>query len=413
MKKNFPLLFPTLLLACSSNAFAWGSLGILGPSTHTRIAAKALKLLDSGSYPDMMNNGTQIKNGATSEAGHEKIHNGGGRLKDWWDGGDGRGTLKGGVLPSYSKLEIEDAYLNLGRMCHLTEDQAVPAHAAHIPHSIVLHLPPDGVEKYTGKHHDFGEIPQVAGDKMPYEYYQTLQDETRSHLGEWVSPVTGKPFWDESPEAYRFKDATLGPVGQYGGGGDTFLQSAEQDLKASGLSAREIAARQLGMAAGYTKAVLESASKRLPPLVSGLSVYPGVITPGQKVQIAFTALENRTPHVRYAVTLRPDGGEETVILTGETKLDKPSPSFDTSGQQEPKKPEELLFNRRVRLDWAAAAGGKPLAEGAYLLEVHLMDDDGNIIPVSVNSDDVRENDSARLVSVVNTAPKDPSPFSFD
>jgi hypothetical protein len=287
---------PAVFLALSSNAFCWNSLSILGSSTHTRIAAKALSLTDPGTYPDMDANGRLIKEGSTSEAGHEKIHNGGGKLKDWWGGGDGRATLKGGVLPNYTRLDIQDAYLNLGRMCHLTQDQAVPAHAAHIPHSIVLNLPADGVEKYAGRNHDFGAVPDVAGDKQPYEYYQVLQNETRSHLSEWISPVTGKPFWTPSPEASRFTDATLGPVGSYGGGADTFGQAADANTRAAaGPSAREIAARQLGMAAAYTRALIESASRRLPPLVSGLSVYPNVVTPGSKVEIAFTALENRPP----------------------------------------------------------------------------------------------------------------------
>ena len=417
MQKKLPLLVPAALLAFSTNAFSWGSLGILGASTHTKIAAKALTLVDKSRYPDMDYHGRQIKNGSTSEAGHEKIHNGGGRLKDWWDGGDGRGTLKGGVLPNYTKLLIDDAYLNLGRMCHLTQDQAVPAHAAHIPHSIVLHLPPDGVEKYTGKHTDFGAIPQVAADRAPYEYYQVLQDETRSHLDEWISPVTGLPFWDQAPGAARIQDATLGPAGTYGGNGDTFLQSADQNLKSGrSLSAQEIAARQLGMAAGYTAAVVESASRLLPPLVKDLAVYPNVVTPGHKVEIAFTALENRTRHVRYSVTLTPKGGEAMTVLAGDIGLDKPRPSFNTNSGDNPPPPpapEESLFNKRYSVKWDAMPGGRPLAEGTYLLQVQLTDDDGNTVPVSVDSDDVRENDTVRVLSVVDTEPESPASFSFN
>ena len=415
-KKLSLMLVPAALAALSSNAFSWGSLGILGSSTHTKIAAKALGALDMGAYPDMDLYSGQIKDGSTSEAGHENIHNGGGKLKDWWDGADGRATLKGGVLPNYTKLDVRDAYLNLGRMCHLTQDQAVPAHAAHIPHSIVLHLPPDGVEKYAGKNPDFGPLPQVAGDKQPYEYYQILQDETKSHLAEWVSPVTGKPFWTTAPGGARYADATLGPAGVYGGGGDTFGQAAETDARLPGvMSAREIAARQLGMAAGYTVALLESASRRLPPLVAGLSVYPNVAAPGAKVQIAFTALENRTRHLKYSVTLTPRGGAPRTILAGELGLDRPRPAATVGGdgQQAAPQPEELLFNKRVNLNWDAKPEGRPLAEGVYTVQVQLTDDDGNTVPASVNSDDSRENDTVTVFSVVNGGAPETPAISFN
>jgi hypothetical protein len=401
-------LTPALLLAFSSNAFCWGSLGLLGPSTHTRIAAKALSLTDLNTYADMDINGRLIKEGSSSEAGHENIHNGGGRLKDWWDGGDGRKTLKGGVLPNYTQLRITDAYMNLGIMCHLTQDQAVPAHAAHIPHSIVLNLPPDGMEKYVGKNHDFGAVPEVAGGRMPYEYYQILQNETKSHLAEWISPVTGKPFWTPSPEAARFPDATLGPVGSYGGGADTFGQAAGSDARAAGgLSAREIAARQLGMAAGYTRAVIEAASRLLPPLVSGLYISPNVVTPGHAVGINFTALENRTRHVKYAVTITPAAGGAASVLSGDIALDKPRPASNMGngdGPQPAPAPEESLFNKRVELSWDAMPAGKPLPEGTYTVQVQLTDDDGNTVPASVNSDGTPDNDTVRQFSVVAMEP---------
>jgi hypothetical protein len=404
MHKRLTLIAPAVFFAFSSNAFAWGSIALLGSSTHTKIAAKALSVTDLNAYPDMDINGSLIKEGSTSEDGHEKIHNGGGKLKDWWDGGDGRDTLKGGVLSNYTRLNIHDAYLNLGRMCHLTQDQAVPAHAAHIPHSIVLHLPADGVEKYVGKNHDFGAVPDVAGDKQPYEYYQILQNETKSHLAEWISPVTGKPFWTPSPEASRFPDATLCPIGAYGGG-DTFGQAAEADSRAAtGLSAREIAARQLGMAAGYTRALIESASRRLPPLVSELSLYPNVIAPGDKMEIAFTALENRTRHVKYSVTVTGKDGAAVAVFAGDAALDKPRPAsnFNTGdGNAQPPAPEESLFNNRVSFKWDCTVNGKRLADGTYTVQVQLTDDDGNTVPASVNADDVHGNDTVRQFSVVS------------
>jgi|GEM_PF-2214008 len=416
--KKFAFAAPVLVLALSSNAFAWGSIGILGASTHTKIADKALHLIDFNLYPDMDTSSRLIKNGSTSEAGHEKIHNGGGKLKDWWTGADGRDTLKGGVLPNYTKLKISDAYLNIGRMCHLTQDQAVPAHSARVPHSVVLNLPPDGMEKFTGKHDDFAEVPQIENNKKPYEYYQILQSETRSHLGEWKNPRTQVPYWNLSDEGARLQDATQGAPGHYGGTGDTYLEDALAGTKltAAGLTATQLAARQLAMAAGYTKALVESASKLLPPLVSGLAVYPNVATPGHKVEIAFTALENRTRHLKYAVVLTRKGGQPQTVLAGEIGLDKPRVSFNTGSagdQQAAPAPEESLFNKRVSLKWDAMPAGKPLAEGLYAVEVQLTDDDGNTVPASVNLDDMRENNSVTMLSVVNTEPQDIGSISFN
>ncbi len=417
INKKIAFAAPVLVLALSANAFAWASVALFKSSTHSKIADKALSLIDSGQYPDLNTASKLINDGSSSEDGHEKIHNGGGKLQDWWTGGDGRKTLMGGVLPNYTKLKISDAYMNIGRMCHLTQDQAVPAHAAHIPHSMVLNLPPDGVEKYAGSNPDFGAIPQVAADRMPYEYYQALQNDTKSQLSGWVNPKTGIPFWTQSPEANRFPDATLGPAGVYGGGADAFGGAAAENLKLNGsLSAVEIVARQLGMAAGYTKALVESASKILPPLVSGLSVSPNVATPGSMVEIIFTAFENRTGHVKYAVVLTQKGGQPQPVLMGDLSLEKPRPAFNNNSNdntQTAPTPEENLFSRRVSLKWDAKPFGKPLAEGTYTVEVQLTDDDGNTVPASVNTDEVRENNSVTVLSVVDNRPAAPSSFSFN
>lgn len=415
--KKISLIVPAVLLALSSDAFAWKSLSILGSSTHSKIAAKALKQVDFNLFPDMDTAAGLIKDGSSSEAGHEKIHNGGGQLEDWWTGGNGRKTLKGGVLPNYTKLNIKEAYMNIGRMCHLTQDQAVPSHAARIPHSVVLDLPPDGMEKFAGSNDTFLDLPQVASDKQPYEYYLMLQYETRSHLGEWKNPMTQVPYWTQSADGARLSDATLGSPGSYGGGADSYLADAMAGSKLSfaGLSASDLAARQLGMAAGYTKALVESASKSLPPLVSGLSIYPNVVTTGHKVEIAFTALENRTRHLKYVVTLTPRGGQPEAILTGDLNLDKPRPSFNNTGDnaQAAPAPEESLFNKRANFKWDAMPFGKALPEGTYLLQVHLTDDDGNAVPASVNADDVSENNTIAVLSVVSTEQEPPASFSFN
>jgi hypothetical protein len=418
LNKKIILTAPALMLALSSSAFAWGSIALLKSSTHTKIAAKALSQMDPGRYADMDTASELIKNGSTSEDGHEGIHNGGGKLRDWWTGGDGRSTLKGGVLDNYTKLNIADAYMNIGRMCHLTQDQAVPAHAARVPHSIVLNLPGDGMEKYAGSNNDFGPVPQVDNAKLPYEYYQELQDETRSHLGEWKNPRTQVPYWIQSEEGARLPDPTLGPIGTYGGGADAYREDvlAGSKLTVAGLTPAELCARQLGMAAGYTRALVESASRNLPPLVSGLYVSPNVTMPGRKVEIAFTALENRTAHVKYAVLVAPRGGTAQTVLAGDINLGKPRPAFNTNNgdnAQPVHTPDENLFNRGVTLNWDGLLAGKPLAEGVYTVEVQLTDDDGNTVPASVNTDNVGGNNTVTVLSIVTTEPANNNPFNFN
>ncbi len=413
LNKKLTAAAPALILALSANVFAWNSIStappLVGSSTHSKIAKEALKRMDFGVYPDMKTSARLIRLGSSSEAGHEKIHNGGGKLQDWWTGADGRETLRGGVMPNYTKLKIEDAYMNIGRMCHLTQDQAVPAHASRVQHSIVFNLPSDGMEKYAGYHPDFGPIPQVNSDKMPWEYYLDLQRETRSHLQEWKDPRTQTPYWIQSEEGSRMEDVTLGPIGHYGGGADAYRKNVFAEDK----SAVALCARQLGMAAGYTKALVESASRLLPPLVSELAVYPNVVTPGRAVKIVFNAFENRTSHVKYAVLLKDQAGRELTVSEGDLKLYKPSPNPDDNEPNAQAKPEGSLFNRHVSIKWNALVDGRALPEGSYTVEVMLTDDDGNTVPASVNTDDIRENNTRTMLSVVRTEPARPDPFSFD
>ena len=161
---------------------------------------------------------------------------------------------------------------------------------------------------------------------------------------------------------------------------------------------------------------MEAASRKLPPLVSKLAVYPNVAMTGKPVEIAFTALENRTKHVKYEVYVTPEGGERQVILAGDVSLKDPVVVFNTNNGDNPAPlptPEESLFNRRVNLKWDATLNGKPLAEGSYAVEVQLMDDDGNLVPASVNTDEVSENNTERTLSVVNGEPVSPASFSFN
>ena len=395
------------LIYLVSNVSAWNSVVL---STHDKITKKAYKSVDKGRYPDLDRAYDLIKAGSSSEKGHEGIHNGGGRLKDWWYGAD-RKTLLGGVIPNYLRFDFIQAYTNIGRMVHLTQDQAVPAHATHINHSIVHKLPSDGMERYAGYRAEFDDVPVIDSSKMPYEYYQYLQDDTRSRLSSWINPATGVPYWSEADYApERGRDVAFGPLGRYGSGKDSYSrwQEVETDDGSEQPSDREvfspspeITRDRLAIAAGYTRAMIEAASKRLPPLVSGVSLSANVLAPGRKMEIRFTALENRTKKVNYDITVARNGVRPETILAGSMELNNPQASLAVEPGREQER--EILFSRRVILPWDGLISGRAAEEGSYILQVSLTDEDGNTIPDEVNTDSIRENDTKAVFSVIDIA----------
>jgi hypothetical protein len=379
-----------------SNASAWHS--VLG-STHEKISKKAYKTLNTGVYPDLKKASEEIQDGSSSERGHEGNGQGGGKMKDWWDGADGRKTLLGGVLPNYTKFLFSEAYYNIGRMVHLTQDQAVPAHAARVPHGWGgKHI--DDMEYFAQYRADFDAVPLVDNAKQPYEYYQELQNNTRNLLPTWINPETRQPYWNLAAAAPEYgKDVTLGATGSYGAKHDGYAKSVtvEGDSNNYGSATNntevvssnpEIARDRLAIAAGYTQAMIESASKNLPPLVSTLTISGNVLSPGQKMGISFTALENRGNKAGYSVTVARAGGTPETVLEGVIELKAPANG-------------EYLASRTVTLNWDGLIAGRQPAEGTYTLEVNLTDMDGNTVPARVNSDEIRQNDTKAVFSVVN------------
>ncbi len=419
-------LLMALLLAGGNCAFAqeagpvasdrWRS--VFG-STHRAIAKAALKLIDKNVYPDLDRVSSILKSASSSESGHADIHDNGGKPREVWETGNKKNP--GGVMGNYKALKPGDAYENLGVVCHLTQDMAVPTHAANVDHFMS-----DGFEAYAAFFGDvIGEVPVIDPSRAPYEYYQMMQDDTRSHLPGWVNPETKLPFWVASPQAVRFgEDVTFGPHGSYGGGKDMYTYWADKPGSYSGHAGTnnrtmysrlpEVSAERLGAAVGYSKVVMESASRRLPPLVKDLSVYPNVVTPGTKVKLYFIALDNRTRNLKYSVLLTNSRGETAVLTEGTAAMDKPSgglyPSQNSDGNTEDVPAENFLFSRGLKTNWDT----RSLAEGTYTVEVQLTDEDGNTVPSDVNSDGIRENDTRAFLSVVNTIVEPPaSSYSFD
>lgn len=420
--KKFTLGLAVLTLGCGlsfaqestlasglENTTKWHS---LFGSTHRKLAKEAMKRIDKNVYPDIERMADQLREGAYSESGHQNFwKDNGGFPKDLWGKGDKKNS--GGVLGNYEAFKTQEAYKNIGRICHLTQDQAVPAHAANIQH-----LTSEGMEAWADWDFQLGQVPEIDPSKQPYEYYQDQQDDTRSRLSTWVNPVTGVPYWVAPMTAKSGEDVTMGTRGAYGGGKDTYsewIDDNNNNFEGNSNNRKlvtkmpEICSERLGTSVGYTKAVMIAASNRLPPLVKDIKVVPNVVLPGGKADIFFTAMDNKSRSVKYTITITGPAGTET-LTEGEIPLNKPMPiSYNNNNYSNNNQPEttaeNFMFYRGNKAAWNGTIGGKPLAEGAYTIEVQLTDEDGNMVPEDVNTDSVRDNDTKIALNVVNVAPK--------
>ncbi len=355
----------------------WWSVNFFG-SGHKAEMRAALAFMDKTELPDMNRAQDILLPGANDESGHFDPKDNGGKTDELWYGKTA--FSKGGVLWNYQHFKFPEAYARLATICHLTQDQAVPTHAANVPH-----YTNDGFEGYAA---DGNKVKITAsrdgGEMEPYEYYQDLQDDTRRHLAAWVSPRTGKPYWVPAKDAPPLgKDATFGPKGGYGPDGDTY--SFRDPVNSDGGSnntqvtdSPEIRTRQLAMAGAATVGVLKSASKRLPPLVSGLTAASS----GRNASVRFTVLDNRSRYAVYSITLYQDGKERGAPQAGKADLMEPA-----SG--------ELMLKGEVN----TTVDLSDLAPGGFTLQVRVTDTDGNTVPEEVNADDIPANDTKAALTM--------------
>ncbi len=367
----------------------WWSVTFFG-SAHKAAAKAALDFMDKNAFPDIEAAGDIIKEGSNDESGHPDPSKNGGDVKALWFGREP--FFKGGILQNYEQFKFQEAYERLGTLCHLTQDQAVPTHAANIEHGIS-----DSFEGFGGNGVQI-RAARDSGGLEPYAYYQAVQDETRGKLPGWTDPVTGAPYWVAAPDAPPpGRDVTFGPRGHYGGRHNSDLYAApprpsntsprNSNSDAAVSAHPEIRDQQLDVAGAATVSVLQSASKKLPPLVQGLSVstvpfnYPE--GPRTGYSISFTAYENRSPRVSYAAALYKDGKFLGVAAHGEVALVK-------AGR------DELMYSGQFIFGWsgqAVWADFSPLPPGDYLMDVRLTDGDGNITPDEVNTDSILSNNT--------------------
>jgi len=235
---------------------------------------------ENGSPADM-----GLLSGMGSESGHPSFFANGGDTRATWDK----------ALKRYRALDFAQAYELIGLVCHLTQDQAVPAHAANINHVITFG---DRFEKTIKKDLSLfeklrGRVQALALPSLaPYEYYQVLQDDTRAHLAGWKNPGTGAMYWPPAQDAPPpGQDSTKGPWSHYSNGEDTY------DIGVS----PEIMDRQMLQAAVYTSGVLKSAAKLLPPVLGGLRALRTGSDHKSAVDLSFEVYDNRRGEILVAI----------------------------------------------------------------------------------------------------------------
>lgn len=298
-----------------------------------------------GKTPKMLGmlGGSGLFGGMGSESGHTSIVANGGAPKAYWEK----------ALKKYMDFKFADAYRDIGIMCHLTQDQAVPAHAANINHVVTRG---DNFERVTGK--NISMLAQAAGkidsfsipEMKPYEYYQALQDDTRGRLAGWTDPRTGFPYWSPSPDAPPLgRDVNIGPWGHYPNGKDTYDKAVSP----------EILARQLSMAAVYTRETLKSAAKLLPPVISRPDFLKRASGPGAAVGVSFKVYDNRRGKITLTVERPLYGQMEQAVV-----------DMESDGSTIPSGSLSVTF------------GTPSPIEGKDIIVVTARDADGNITKVS-------------------------------
>ncbi len=225
-----------------------------------------------------------LLSGMGSEAGHPTVFANGGNTERLWED----------ALKKYKGLDFAGAYEDIGLICHLTQDQAVPAHAANINHVITFG---DRFEWEAADNISFlagikGEAEVIMPPKLPpYEYYQALQDDTRRHLLEWTDPRTGAPYWPPAPDAPPLgEDATKGPWSHYSNRKDTY----DKNLSPG------ILERQMLKAAVYTAGVLNSAANLLPPAIGGFKALRREDN-RFAVDVSFNIYDNRRGDIKLRI----------------------------------------------------------------------------------------------------------------
>ena len=364
---------PTLTQAVThQGGTKWWSVNFFG-SAHRAIIKASLKQIDGGLYPDMAAAADDLKEGANDESGHPDDTMNGGDVRALWEGA--KPETKGGVLQNYQLFKFHQAYERLGTIIHLTQDQSVPTHAANIKHGIS--------DSFEGFYDNTVKIPSIrfSEDMAPYAYYQALQDDTRSKLAGWTDPATNLMYWVPAPDAPPLgQDATFGPRGHYGGKRNRDVYAVPPPNNTSDgnndntwTSAHpEVRLQQLTAAGEATVRVMQSASKRLPPIIKDLAATSLTVDEKTGALVRFTAFDNRSASLKFMATVYRGEEKLGVVATGEFPLN----AKDETG---------IMRVGNGSFVWSGSAGGERLPAGTYILEVRFKDTDGNISPEALSA----------------------------
>lgn len=338
---------------------AWHSKDILGIGgrTHRQLSITGVNSLHAAStdYADifMPARQTNLLNGCSSERGHlGGIYNGG-DVGSWWVS----------VKSAYKTFAFSEAYKRIGEIVHLTQDQAVPAHAANIEHGFSL-LDPTGDNFEAAADDRYIEQPGSNFDfSFPERYYQPLQNSTRLKLSSWLNPG-GTQYWNLSPVAQSGVDTTLvvnGVThwGSYGAGGDTYAWADHP----------EILAPQLAEAVRFSVGVFAAASERLPALVRNPIIAPQVLNKDNPATITFQVLENRKPDVGITITV--DGKDGWILRSTagnnySSLIEQLAPGTD------------LPWEKYLTIPWdGQLSDGSYVSDGRHVLTIEALDKDEN------------------------------------
>jgi len=224
MKGPSGLSFICLLLSTATNLCAWHT---VGSDVHEYNVYDSLRTIDSSIYPDLhkyiilieAGSDTEVHNTAWDKTDNANALNGG-YPKAWWDDGKDKDGNPKNALYYYKTFNISQAYNYIGRMTHLIQDQAVPAHGANIAHA--WWKGGDKLESDANSHYVYpGVASQKISDLAPHRYYNTLQNFTFVKVAQ--SDAVSTSSWRRSSEnAYWLTDDydDDGPDGwgMYGGG---------------------------------------------------------------------------------------------------------------------------------------------------------------------------------------------------
>jgi hypothetical protein len=161
MKKTIALI-ALFILVCASSAGAWWSVPLGGSSTHHSLTDSARNLLNANDSdcPDIVKFGANMSDWTSGSTDDARAHNlnaedptlvlnkllDGGPIRDWW-----RKTKE-----KYEQFNFNSgdwsAYYYGALMMHLTEDQAVPAHAYNIKHGTVGYM--DNMEQLADNNYN-------------------------------------------------------------------------------------------------------------------------------------------------------------------------------------------------------------------------------------------------------------------